>query len=117
MTEEETIEVYFSKGVHLGTTFEEPGSGLILVQVLEGERFSSRLVVLVNDFGGNDYKLVLSWSPSRAGDERISWSKLDDKPIDSSKHPLFGTKNEQAGLYHETLPAGCYVIREETQIN
>ena len=66
MTEEETIEVYFSKGVHLGTTFEEPGSGLIFGTVLEGERFSSRLVALVNDFGGNDYKLVLSWSPSHS---------------------------------------------------
>ena len=117
MTEEETIEVYFTKGVHLDTTFDEPGSGLILVQVEEGERFSSRLVVRVNDFGGKNFRLVLSWSPSRAGDERISWSKLDGKTIDASKHPLYGTKNEQAGLYHETLPAGCYVIRDETSLD
>ena len=59
MTEEETIEVYFTKGVHLGTTFDKPGSGLILVEVEEGERFSSRLVVRVNDFGGKDFRLVL----------------------------------------------------------
>jgi hypothetical protein len=110
----EYVEVYFSVGTHLGVPVTENGSVILPVDsVLEGERFSQRFVIQT-DFGNESWKLVLSWSPSRAGDERISWGHLDGKPIDARKHPLYGTKNEQAGLYHETLPAGCYVCREES---
>lgn len=115
MTEEESIEVYFTKGQHLGINIDTPGAAVLMVTPLEGERFSQRFVVLT-DFGDNTYKLVLSWSPSRAGEERIPWGTLDGKEIDPTKHPLFGTKNEQAGLYHETLPPGCYVVREEIEV-
>ena len=111
---EEFVEVYFSEGTHLGVEFTESGSVILPVdEVLEGERFSQRFVIRT-DFDEKSWKLALSWSPSRAGDERIPWSRLDNKPIDARDHPLYGTKNEQAGLYHETLPAGCYVCREES---
>ena len=110
----ESVEVYFSAGTHLGVEFTKSGSVILPVdEVLEGERFSQRFVIRT-DFDEKSWKLVLSWSPSRAGDERIPWDRLDNKPIDARKHPLYGTKNEQAGLYHQTLPAGCYVCREES---
>ena len=114
---EEFVEVYFSTGTHLGVEFTESGSVILPVdEVLEGERFSQRFVIRT-DFDEKSWKLALSRSPSRAGDERIPWSRLDNKPIDARDHPLYGTKNEQAGLYHETLPAGCYVCREESVID
>ena len=110
----ESVEIYFSEGTHLGVDFTESGSVILPVdEVLDGERFSQRLVIRT-DFDEKSWKLTLSWSPSRAGDERIPWNLLDGKTIDARKHPLFGTKNEQAGLYHQTLPAGCYVCREES---
>lgn len=117
MTETESVEVYFSAGTHLGVEFGTAGSVLLPVdRVVEGERFSQRLVVETY-FDDNWWRLTLSWSPSRAGDERIPWDKLNKKQIDARNHPLFGTKNEQAGLYHETLPAGCYVCREHGVVN
>lgn len=114
--DEEYIEVFFSQGLHLGDVEFEKGASVVLaVKPVEGERFSQRFVV-TTEFDSKTYKLVLSWSPSRAGEERIPWSSLDGKPINPREHPLYGTKNEQAGLYHDTLPAGCYVCREEMEV-
>lgn len=108
----EAVEVYFSAGTHLGVEFETAGSVLLPVdRVIEGERFSQRFVI-ETEFDEQNWELTLSWSPSRAGDERIPWNKLDGKEINARDHPLFGTKNEQAGLYHGILPAGCYVCRK-----
>ncbi len=113
---EEEIEIYFTKGKHLGVPFADSGIASLTVVPISGDRFSSCFTVLVEDFGGSNFELILSWSPSRAGDERIPWSKLLKKEIDAREHPLFGTKNEQEGLYHPTLPAGCYIVREEKEV-
>ena len=114
--ETEEIEIYFTKGTHIGVPFSESGIAPLEVTPLNGERFSASFTVLVKDFGGKSFELVLSWSPSRAGDERIPWNKMLKKEIDAREHPLFGTKNEQSGLYHPTLPAGCYIVREEKEV-
>ncbi len=115
MSDEVEIEVYFPKGSHFGGQLvneDKGGIGVLFVIPVEGSEFSQRYTVLAS-FGERQFKLVLSWSPSRAGDERISWSSIEGSPIDATKHPLFGTKNEQ-GL--GILPAGCYVVREETEV-
>lgn len=115
MTEEVEIEIYFPNGSHLGGEFvikDKGGIGTMYVVPVEGDEFSQRYVVLA-DFADRQFKLVLSWSPSRAGDERISWSNFNGEPIDTAKHPLFGTKNEQDS---DKFSAGCYVIREEVEV-
>ena len=61
---------------------------------VEGNEFSQRYTVLAS-FGERQFKLVLSWSPSRAGDERIPWDKLDGKTIDPRKHPLLGLRTNK----------------------
>jgi hypothetical protein len=123
---EEEIEIYFTKGEHLGVPFSESGIVSLGVLPVSGERFGSCFTVLVEDFGGSSFELKLTWSPSRAGDERIPWNRMITnspdgktiygKEIDAREHPLFGTKNEQEGLYHPTLPAGCYILREVREI-
>ena len=118
MTGEVEIEIYFPIGSHFGgelVTEDKGGIGVMFVIPVEGDEFSQRYVVLA-EFADRQFKLVLSWSPSRAGDERIPWDKLDGKTIDPREHPLYGTKNEQAGLYHKTLPPGCYIVREEIEV-
>ena len=84
MTGEVEIEIYFPIGSHFGgelVTEDKGGIGVMFVIPVEGDEFSQRYVVLA-EFADRQFKLVLSWSPSRAGDERISWSKLDGKTID-----------------------------------
>lgn len=109
----EFVEVYFSKGTNLGVEFDKGGSVLLPVdRIVDGEHFSQKFVI-ETDFDEKSWRLTLSWSPSRAGDERIPWSELDGISIKARDHPLYGTKNEQSGLYHDTLPAGCYICREE----
>lgn len=109
----EFAEVFFSKGTNLGVEFDKGGSILLPVdKIVDGEHFSQRFVI-ETDFDEKTWQLTLSWSPSRSGDERIPWNELDGKIINAREHPLYGTKNEQAGLYHATLPAGCYICREE----
>lgn len=120
MTEdgEVEIEAYFPVGSHLGGELvikDKGGIGVMFVTPLEGDEFSQRYVVLA-DWANRQFKLVLSWSPSRAGDERISWTQLNGETIDAKDHPLYGTKNEQTGLYHKTLPPGCYIVREEIEV-
>jgi len=116
MTDEVELEIYFPKGTHLGgqlvNVTDKGGIGILFAIPVEGDEFSQRYTVLA-EFGERQFKLVLSWSPSRAGDERISWSNFNGEPIDATKHPLFGTKNEKG---FDKLPAGCYVIREEVEV-
>ena len=90
-----------------------PLGGAIVVlsgQNISGELFSESLECTI-EFGEELLLLNLSWSPSRAGSEKIPYTILNGKPIEVKDHPLYGTKNEQDGLYHPTLPAGCYVLR------
>lgn len=110
LTEEHTeFEVFIPEDGHFNGP---PGGAIAIFQVqnINGELFSESLECTM-DFGEELLLLNLSWSPSRAGSEKIPWNMLNGKPIDSKDHPLYGTKNEQDGLYHPTLPAGCYVLR------
>lgn len=88
------------------------GGAIVLFpsQNISGELFSESLECTI-EFGEELLLLNLSWSPSRAGSEKIPYTTLNGKPIEVKDHPLYGTKNEQDGLYHPTLPAGCYILR------
>jgi len=87
---------------------------LMPVEITSGTPFEEIEALL--SWGEEDYVLTLTWSPSRAGRERIPYSTLDGKAIDITKHPLFNTKNEQEGLYHPTLKSGCYRIKACVQL-
>jgi hypothetical protein len=109
-TDTELLEVFITKNEHFPDC--PPGGAIVVLpgQNISGELFSESVECTL-DYGGDLLLLHLSWSPSRAGSEKIPYTTLDGKPIEVKDHPLYGTKNEQEGLYHPTLPAGCYVLR------
>ena len=109
------VEIYFPAREPLfNTDNDEEHIALMPVEILSGTPFEEIETLL--KWGEEEYFLTLLWSPSRAGLEKIPYSTLDGKPIDITKHPLFNTKNEQEGLYHPTLKAGCYRIKEGVQL-
>ena len=118
MSKLESIEIYFPEG---SVFFDADGNKVdgeihpMEVEMGEGERFSHTTAYW--DSGDATYLLHLTWSPRRAGKEKIPLTTLDGKEIDPTKHPLWGTKNEIAGVYHPTLPAGCYRLDSWDQLS
>lgn len=118
MSKLESIELYIPEGSGFFGTEGDKVDGeihLMEVEMGEGERFSH--IKAYWDHGVGIYLLNLTWLPRRAGKEKISLTTLDGKEIDPTKHPLWGTKNEIAGVYHPTLPAGCYRLDSWDQLS
>ena len=118
MSKLESIEIYLPKGCGFFGTGGDTEDGeihLMKVQMGEGERFSH--IEAYYEEEGCTYLLQLTWCPRRAGKEKIPLTTLDGKEIDPTKHPLWGTKNEIAGVYHPTLPAGCYRLSSWDQLS
>lgn len=119
MSRLESIEIYVPEGCDFfGTEGDRVDGEIHLMEVAmgEGERFS-RIEAYWDDVADDTYLLQLTWLPRRAGKEKIPLTTLDGKEIDPPKHPLWGTKNEIAGVYHPTLPAGCYRLDSWDQLS
>ena len=63
---------------------------LLSIEDVQGTRFDS--MTCSTGVGKDTYSLDLIWSPSRAGEERIKWTSMNNQPINSKEHPLYGTK-------------------------
>ena len=110
----EYVEIFF-KGDHLDMDIPEEGCIVLpSIEDVQGTRFDS--MTCSTGVGKDTYSLDLIWSPSRAGEERIKWTSMNNQPINSKEHPLYGTKNEAPGLYHEELPAGCYICTSSAMV-
>lgn len=117
MSKVESIEIYFPTECDFYGLVGDVVDGEIRhteVTIGEGERFSR--IEAYWDAGVGTYLLQLTWRPRRAGKEKIPLTTLDGKEIDPTKHPLWGTKNEISGVYHPTLPAGCYYLDSWEQL-
>tara|TARA_B100000902_G_C26727357_1_gene629665 strand:- start:7 stop:363 length:357 start_codon:yes stop_codon:yes gene_type:complete len=118
MSKLESIEIYVPEGSDFFGTEGDKVDGEIHpmeVEMGDGERFSRTEAYW--EEGDETYLLYLTWLPRRAGKEKIPLTTLDGKEIDPTRHPLWGTKNEIAGVYHHTLPAGCYRLDSWDQVS
>lgn len=103
---EHELEVYIPTRFSELNDTEEGQFVELIVDVVDGTLFETIEAHL--SFGGKELMLSLVWSPSRV--RTISYTELNGKPIEPSEHPLWGKRNEQAGLYHDSLPGGCYIL-------
>ena len=119
MSNLENIEIYFPKGCNFFGLEGDKVDGEIHsmeVTISEGERFS-HIKAYVDYQEVGTYHLHLTWSPRRAGKETIPLTTINGEEVEPTKHPLWGTKNEIAGVYHPTLPAGCYRLISWDQLS
>jgi len=100
------VEVYVPPRFTVFNDTQEAVIVHLIVDVVSGTLFES--VEAHMSFKDKDLMLQLVWSPSRA--RTIKYNELNGKSIEPSEHPLWGKRNEQAGLYHDSLPGGCYIL-------